>query len=140
MRVDGTGRDRSQGGMSTLTNRNVLASSVRRVVRGVAVIRGHGMPKGAPCCREARNQVSQNQLEISGRRTHEFAMIGDSVKVVVAATLTVWRGAKLNYNSTMETIDRNMVDGVTLLCMGVCVCVQWAGIMVAKTKAGKPEP
>lgn len=34
--------------MAALGKRNMLAGSVRGVVRGVTVIRGHGMPEGPP--------------------------------------------------------------------------------------------
>lgn len=34
--------------MSALRKRNVLAGSVRRIVRRMAVIGGHGMPESSP--------------------------------------------------------------------------------------------
>lgn len=52
MRLNGTGGDRSQGGMSTLADGHMLASSVGRIVGCMTVIRGHRMPEGLECIRD----------------------------------------------------------------------------------------
>lgn len=49
--------------MATRIERNVLASTVWRVVGCVAVIGGHGMPERAPCRPDA-NGFDQNQRTI----------------------------------------------------------------------------
>ena len=39
--------------MSILIERHMLARAIRGIVSGMTILGGHGMPKGAPCCREA---------------------------------------------------------------------------------------
>ena len=46
-----------------------------------------------------------------GEDTHELAMTGDTVRVVVAATLTVDDGAKFNYNISIWDV-LNFVVGI----------------------------
>lgn len=38
-----------QGGMATLAERHMLTGTIRGVMGGMSVIRGHGMPERAPC-------------------------------------------------------------------------------------------
>ena len=49
LRVYRTCSNRRERSMSTLAYRHVLAGSKGGIVRCVSVIRGHGMPEGAPC-------------------------------------------------------------------------------------------
>ena len=44
-RVDAAGRNRGQGAVAALRDGNMAPGAVRRVVRGVAVVRGHGVPE-----------------------------------------------------------------------------------------------
>ena len=46
--------------MSALIKRHVLPSAIRRVVRGVSVVRGHCVPKGTPCRPKTAANVSQS--------------------------------------------------------------------------------
>jgi hypothetical protein len=47
-RVHSTRDAGGKGSMLVLPKRNMLAGPVRGIVRGMAVIRGHGVPEGAP--------------------------------------------------------------------------------------------
>jgi hypothetical protein len=53
--------------MATLAQGDVSTSAIGRVVRGMTVIGGHGMPEGAPCRTES---VSMGQ-GVSGEREKE---------------------------------------------------------------------
>ena len=66
-------------------------------MRGMAVIRSHGMPILAPCGLKSVG-VSLCEASCKGINTYEFAMTGedDTVTVVVAATLTVECGVDLD--------------------------------------------
>ena len=46
--VHGAGDTSGKGSMLVLTKRHMLAGPVRRIVRGMAVVGGHGVPEGAP--------------------------------------------------------------------------------------------
>ena len=46
--VHGAGDAGSERSMLVLPERHMLAGPVRRIVRGMAVVGGHGVPEGAP--------------------------------------------------------------------------------------------
>lgn len=47
-RVHGAGDAGGKGSMLILPERHMLAGPVRRIVRGMAIVGGHGVPEGAP--------------------------------------------------------------------------------------------
>lgn len=62
MGIDGAGSNGGERGVTTLTDRHMLACSVGGIVRSMTVVGGHGMPEGAPCGREA-SHVSRAMVD-----------------------------------------------------------------------------
>ena len=59
MGVDGAG-DRGERRVSALADWDMLSSSIRRIMGGMSVTGGHGVPEGLPCCRESgRGQLPE---------------------------------------------------------------------------------
>jgi hypothetical protein len=53
--------------MATLAQGDVSTSAIGRIVRGMAVIGGHGMPEGAPC----RTESGGGRQGVSGELASE---------------------------------------------------------------------
>ena len=60
-RIQGTGCYRGERRVSTLVEGHVLAGAIRGVVRGMAVVRGEGMPEGFDRSREAERCSCQSR-------------------------------------------------------------------------------
>ena len=72
--------------MAALADGHVLTSSVRRVVGGMSVGGGHGVPERAPCLCEAADRSARGDATTLAF-TDVFAMAGEDNTVVAARLL-----------------------------------------------------
>jgi hypothetical protein len=71
--VHGAGDAGGKGSMLVLPERHMLAGPVRGIVRGMAVVGGHGMPEGAPL-RGNSAEVSAWPDEVAETFRYEVAL------------------------------------------------------------------